>query len=147
MLEFLAKGRQEIVAPFAIEEAEWANLTYKYERNPEAFSIVRAKHFTEWLDLQFENLNTLEVSEAAKQKAIRLLGSLMDSNESDIDSSLLKHHLINSKLKVLHEFLQFADKTASEQIKLLARINKDKALFEREFEKYDKEMNGASSSN
>jgi len=140
LLEFFAKGRQEIVAPFAMEEAEWANLTYKYERNPEAFTIVRAMHFIGWLDSQFEKLGTIDVSDQAKEKAIKLLASLIDTNESDIDSSLLKHHLIFSKLQVFKEFLKFEDKTTAEKIKLLARYHKEKALFEREFEKYEEEQ-------
>ena len=97
LLEFFSKGRQEIVAPFTMKDYEWRELTFKYERNQEAFNIVRARHFAMWLDSQFIALQKVEVSDKAKEKAVRLLGSMLDSKVSDIDSSLLKHHLLIKK--------------------------------------------------
>lgn len=140
LLEFFSKGRQEIVAPFTMKDYEWRELTFKYERNQEAFNIVRARHFAMWLDSQFIALQKVEVSDKAKEKAVRLLGSMLDSKVSDIDSSLLKHHLLIKKMQIIQEFFNFEEKAFHNKIKLLATYYEDKALFEREFKKYEAEI-------
>lgn len=76
-----------------------------------------------------------------KKKAIALISSFMNTSSSKLDDTEIKHFLLKKKLDILHEMLKHEDLNTQKINKLKFSYDKDKALFEREFIKYEKLFN------
>ena len=140
LLTFLSKKREELLIPFLDKEAEWIGLSFKYERNQPAFNLVRDRFTTLWVDKHFQEFLSNEINDAIRQKGLLIFSELLNAKSSNIDDSKIKRALLATKLQILQELLKQEDMNISRLNELQYSYDKDKALFEREFSKYEQEL-------
>lgn len=140
-LNLLSKKRGELISPFLDNDPEWFGLTFKYERNQSAFDLVCEKFTTLWIDKHFKQLIQDEIPESVRKKVLSLILILVDSNNQNIDDSSIKHSLLSTKLSIIEEILSNDDNMNIKYNKLKYSYERDKALFEREFLKYENKIN------
>lgn len=140
ILGLLAKKREELISPFLDEDPQLIGRSFKYERNPAAFNLVRDCFFTLWVDRHIKQILEDDVSEQVRIKAMGLISELMNTFKSPLDDSTLKHELLKSQLRVIEDLLQREDTSQQNLNKLICSYERDKALFEREFLKYESEL-------
>lgn len=70
-----------------------------------------------------------------------LLSVLMETSESIFDDSMIKHTLLETRLNILKSILHTEDNMEQRLNELRYLYEKDKALFNREFKKYESEIN------
>ncbi len=140
ILAFLSKKREDLISPFLDKEPEWIGLSFKYERNQPAFDLVREKFITLWFDSHITQLMNDEIPEEIKMKALSLVSELMSARNTEMDDSDIKHSLLSTKLSVIKELLRNEDCISAKYNELRYAYERDKALFEREFLKYENEL-------
>lgn len=138
LLSFFSKKREELISPFLDKACEWIGPTFKYERNQAAFDLVRESYVTLWIDRHFIQLNNDDVSDEIRNKALKMISTLLNAEESYIGDSQIKHSLLNTKIKVIQKLLLCEKESADKLNELKYAYDKDKALFEREFLKFEK---------
>ncbi len=141
ILDLLSSKRAELLTPFLESKSnEWTNYSFIYEKKQIAFDLVRNCYTTLWIDKHFEQLNTDDQPNSVKKKALTLLSEFLHMKSSELDEAQLKHELLTSKLKTIKELLNYEDISTIQMNEFKYAQVKDKALFEREFEKYENEM-------
>ena len=115
-------------------------MSFKYERNQAAFDLVRERFVTLWIDKHITKIIEDDIPEHVRNKAMDLLSEFMSTSNSELDDSKIKHSLLETKLKVLKTLLNAEDLNNQKLNELRYSYEKDKALFEREFLKYESEI-------
>lgn len=140
-LDLLKRKREDLVSLFIEQDVELLRKTFEYEKSPVAFSWVRDQFITQWIDEHFEQIIYDDISEEVRKSAVKVCSQLI-SEDKDKDSGIaeFKQAIVKEKLKVIQEFIATADRQNHNLEKLKLIKNKENALFEREFEKYVKEM-------
>ena len=136
ILNFLYKGRENLIFPFLDKDYELIGKTFKYERNRAAFDLVRSQFLTLWLDKHFIKLLEEKIPESIRLKILSLLFCLIDHKEKKdiiLDNSEIEHVLLSNKIKIIKEILNYEDNATAKYNELKFSYEKDKALFEREF--------------
>lgn len=140
ILTLLFKKREELISPFLDKDYEWIGLSFKYERNQAAFDLVRERFVTLWIDKHITKIIEDDIPEHVRNKAMDLLSEFMSTSNSELDDSKIKHSLLETKLKVLKTLLNAEYLNNQKLNELRYSYEKDKALFEREFLKYESEI-------
>lgn len=140
ILTLFSKKREELVSPFLNKDYEWIGLSFKYERNQAAFDLVRERFITLWIDKHIIQIIEDDIPEQVRNKAMNLLFEYINTSKSGIDDSKIKHSLLETKLKVIQALLSTEDTNTKKLNELRFSYEKDKAIFEREFLKYEKEI-------
>ena len=140
-LDLLKRKREDLVSLFIEQDVELLRKTFEYEKSPVAFSLVRDQFITQWINEHFEQITDDDISDEVRKSAIKVCSQLI-SEDKDKDSGIaeFKQAIVKEKLKVIQEFIATADRQNHNLEKLKLIKNKENALFEREFEKYAKEM-------
>lgn len=141
LLDLLSKKREELISPFLDKDPEVIGLSFKYERNQAGFDLVRIRYITLWIDKHFQILKKDDIPKPIKQKALSLFSDLIGLSSSQVDYTNIKHDLLLTKVRIIDELLHYEDANIEKRNKLIFSYEKDKALFEREFSKYEKEIN------
>lgn len=141
ILTLFFKKRVELISPFLEKNYEWIGKSFKYERNQDAFDMVRECFLTIWIDKHITQIIEDDIPEHVRYKVMELLSEYMNTQNSELDDSKIKHSLLETKLKVLKTLLNADDLNNQKLNELRYSIEKDKALFEREFLKYESEIN------
>lgn len=141
IINLLSKKREEFISSFLYKDYELIGLTFKYEFNQAAFDLVRERFITLWIDKHIIQIMNDNIPVHVKKKAIALISSFMNTSSSKLDDTEIKHFLLKKKLDILHEMLKYEDLNTQKINKLKFSYDKDKALFEREFIKYEKLFN------
>ena len=150
ILNALFKKRVELIAPFLERINEWIALSFKYERNPSAFNIVRDRYVTLWIDTHFESLLNADLPESIRQKALSSISEIIEiiNNPSksielksnSYESSSIKHKLLLTKITIINDILNLEDHNTKKLDELRHSYQKDKRLLEREFKRFSKEI-------
>ena len=140
-LDLLKRKREDLVSLFIEQDVELLRKTFEYEKSPVAFSLVRSQFITQWINEHFEQITDDDISDEVRKSAVKVCSQLI-SEDKDKDSGIaeFKQAIVKEKLKVIQEFIATADRQNHNLEKLKLIKNKENALFEREFEKYVKEM-------
>ena len=140
-LDLLKRKREDLVSLFIEQDVELLRKTFEYEKSPVAFSLVRSQFITQWINEHFEQITDDDISDEVRKSAVKVCSQLI-SEDKDKDSGIaeFKQAIVKEKLKVIQEFIATADRQNHNLEKLKLIKNKENALFEREFEKYAKEM-------
>ena len=140
-LDLLKRKREDLVSLFIEQDVELLRKTFEYEKSPVAFSLVRSQFITQWINEHFEQITDDDISDEVRKSAVKVCSQLI-SEDKDKDSGIaeFKQAIVKGKLKVIQEFIATADRQNHNLEKLKLIKNKENALFEREFEKYVKEM-------
>lgn len=140
-LDLLKRKREDLVSLFIEQDVELLRKTFEYEKSPVAFSLVRSQFITQWINEHFEQIIDDDISDEVRKSAVKVCSQLI-SEDKDKDSGIaeFKQAIVKEKLKVIQEFIATADRQNHNLEKLKLIKNKENALFEREFEKYVKEM-------
>lgn len=140
-LDLLKRKREDLVSLFIKQDVELLRKTFEYEKSPAAFSLVRSQFITQWINEHFEQITDDDISDEIRKSAVKVCSQLI-SEDKDKDSGIaeFKQAIVKEKLKVIQEFIATADRQNHNLEKLKLIKNKENALFEREFEKYAKEM-------
>lgn len=140
-LDLLKRKREDFVSLFIEKDVELLRKTFEYEKSPVAFSLVRDQFITQWIDEHFEQIIDDDISDEVRKSAVKVCSQLI-SEDKNKDSGIakFKQSITKDKLKVIQEFIATADRQNHNLEKLKLMKNKEDALFEREFEKYAKEM-------
>lgn len=141
LLDLLSKKREELISPFLDKDPEVIGLSFKYERNQAGFDLVRIRYITLWIDKHFQILKKDDIPKPIKQKALSLFSDLIGLSSSQVDYTNIKYDLLLTKVRIIDELLHYEDANIEKRNKLIFSYEKDKALFEREFSKYEKEIN------
>lgn len=140
ILTLLFKKREELTSPFLDKDYEWIGLSFKYERNQAAFDLVRERFVTLWIDKHITKIIEDDIPEHVRNKAMELLSEYMNTSNSELDDSKIKHSLLETKLKVLKSLLTVEELNHQKLNELRYSYEKDKALFEREFQRFEKKI-------
>ena len=141
ILDLLSSKRTELLVPFLESDLnQWIAHSFKYENNQPAFNLLKDYYKTLWIDKHFEQLTIDEQPESVKKKALTILSEFLQSKSFELDDALIKHGLLTAKLKTVNELLKYEDISTNQMNEFKYACEKDKALFEREFTRYEKEM-------
>lgn len=140
IFSLLSKKREELISPFLDKDFEWIGLSFKYERNQAAFDLVRERFVTLWIDKHITKIIEDDIPEHVRNKAMELLSEYMNTSKSELDDSMIKHSLLETKLKVLKSLLTVEDLNHQKLNELKYSYEKDKALFERKFQRFEKDQ-------
>ena len=140
ILTLLFKKRGELISPFLDKDYEWIGMSFKYERNQTAFDLVRECFFTLWIDKHITQIIEDDIPNHVRNKAMELLSEYIQTSNSKLDDSKIKHSILVTKLRVLRTLLNTEDENNKHLNELRYSYEKDKALFEREFRKYESEI-------
>ncbi|HBJ76334.1 MAG TPA: hypothetical protein DDY68_00220 [Porphyromonadaceae bacterium] len=140
ILGLLSKKREELISPFLNKDPEWIGLSFKYERNQSAFNVVKESFVTLWIDKHITQIIEDDMPDDVKNKAMELLSQYMSNSHSSWNDTEIKHSLLGTKLNILKELLKHEDVNSQKLNELRYSYEKDKALFEREFQKFEEEM-------
>jgi len=154
ILNALFKKRVELIAPFLERINEWIALSFKYELNPSAFSIVRDLYVTLWIDTHFESLLNADLPESIRQKALSSISEIIEIinnpsksielnsniNSNSYESASIKHKLLLTKITIINDILNLEDHNTKKLDELRHSYQKDKRLLEREFKRFSKEI-------
>ena len=140
-LDLLKRKREYFVSLFLEKNDELLRKTFDYEKSPATFALVREQFITQWIDEHFEQIADDDVSDEVKRNAIKVCSQLI-SEDKNKDSGIaeFKQAITKEKLKVIQEFITVADKASRNFEKLKLIKSRENALFEREFDKYAKEI-------
>lgn len=140
-LDLLKRKREDLVSLFIEQDVELLRKTFEYEKSPAAFSLVRSQFITQWINEHFEQITDDDIPDEVRKNAVKVCSQLI-SEDKDKDSGIaeFKQAIVKEKLKVIQEFIATADRQNHNFEKLKLIKNKENALFEREFEKYVKEI-------
>jgi hypothetical protein len=139
VLNFLFKKREELLLPFLNKDYKWIGLSFKYERNPAAFNLVREYYKTLWIDTHLLDILSNPKFDIVKLKILYNLLELIENKTFKLQNTQIAHTLLTSKLEVIGELLKHGDNKRFNELKF--SYEKDKALFEREFSKYSADIN------
>lgn len=137
IINMFVKKREELITPFLEGHDELIGLTFKYERNQAAFDLVRDRFISLWIDQHFLQILNDDISESTRKKIMSLLVSYLKTNESALDDSDIMHSLLQKKIEILGKLISFEDNNTRKYNELKYSYERDKALFEREFKKYE----------
>ncbi len=138
--DLLSKKREELIDPFLSRDPELMGNTFKYERNQSAFNLVREQYITLWIDNHFVQLMKDNVPHETLHKCLSLLSGLLQNTNRVIDDSEISHCILSAKNQVIQELLNEDERNTVKLNELRYSYEKDRALFEREFEKYEREL-------
>ena len=140
-LDLLKRKREDFVSLFIEKDVELLRKTFEYEKSPVAFSLVRDQFITQWIDEHFEQIIDDDISDEVRKSAVKVCSQLI-SEDKNKDSGIaeFKQAITKEKLKVIQEFITVADKASRNFEKLKLIKSRENALFEREFDKYAKEI-------
>lgn len=140
ILSMLSKKRGELLSLFLERDPDMQRLSFKYEGNQSAFNIVKDYFYSLWVDSHFLQIINDEIAEDTKNKALAILSELIGEKSSLLDDSQLKHSLLQQRMKALGALLEFEDVASLRRNETEFSYEKTKALFEREFKKYENEL-------
>ena len=142
LLTLLSKKREDLLSPFLDNSInEWIGLSFKYEGNQEAFNLVKERFVTLWIDNHITQIVEDDVPDNVRYKAMELFSEYMETSNSEFDDTNIKHSLLETKLKVIKELLKHEDLNSQKLNEFRYSYEKDKALFERMFRKFDSQLN------
>ena len=140
ILAFLSKKRVDLISPFLDKSVEWIGPTFKYERNQPAFNLVREKFRTLWVDSHFQEFLNEDVNDDVKHNCLKIMSYLLYDEKATLGDAKFTHELLSNKIMILSELLTSEDIRTANLNEFKFSYDKDKALFEREFAKYEKEL-------
>lgn len=96
---------------------------------------------TLWIDNHITQIIEDDVPDNVRYKAMELFSEYMETSNSEFDDTNIKHSLLETKLKVIKELLKHEDLNSQKLNEFRYSYEKDKALFERMFRKFDSQLN------
>lgn len=138
ILKSLYIKRSKLIQPFLDKDPELIGKTFKYERNQSAFKLVREYYQTLWIDSHFSQISLDEISDNLKNEYLWIITNWLSKVDRPcIQESSLQQKLLSDNIQILNEFLKQEDSMMIKLNKIKYAYEKDKALFEREFLKFE----------
>lgn len=132
-LEILKLGRITLVNRFLTMDPKLYRPMFKYRKNAGAMDLCKDKFILEWIDNHFKIMKTNPAnSEQERLNAIKNIGLLMKED----GNTVLFYELSLQKMKIIDSLLTSEESMEEKFNELELSYERDKDLFEREFEKY-----------
>lgn len=144
LLWVMKKARTDLASRSEYEDPELFKNFFEFERQQDMLNLAFEREFNLWVDKHFKIIDSHEefkVSEPVSNKFNKLMVSLVEDRvlktetSTDIASKEFCISLLSEKKGLLDSLIQINDKSNKYYKRLLYSYQKDKALFEREFNK------------
>ncbi|MFE8729189.1 hypothetical protein [Aeromonas hydrophila] len=143
ILSLLRNARRKLLSRSQLENPELFNNFFEFENNFELLNLAFEREFNLWVDGHFSEFD--EAPEIGKSRAeIRCFNELMvelvqsrvikTTSEKNIASREFCISLLSDKILVINELIAVSRKSTKQYQRLLYSYQKDKALFDREFQ-------------
>lgn len=143
ILSLLRNARRKLLSRSELENPELFNNFFEFENNFELLNLAFEREFNLWVDGHFSEFDeALEIGKS--QAAIRCFNELMvelvqsrvikTTSENNIASREFCISLLSDKILVINELIAVSRKSTKQYQRLLYSYQKDKALFDREFQ-------------
>lgn len=143
ILSLLRNARRKLLSRSELENPELFNSFFEFENNFELLNLAFEREFNLWVDGHFSEFDeALEIGKS--QAAIRCFNELMvelvqsrvikTTSENNIASREFCISLLSDKILVINELIAVSRKSTKQYQRLLYSYQKDKALFDREFQ-------------
>lgn len=151
MIELLKSGREELVAPVLNNDPSFMRGLFTYENDAELLTLFFEKQFTNWINQQiklFDNSSSLKNSAWGQTQFKHMLERLSRTRIKALDDesgnalTLFCSNLLQEKIKLLEGLLYVGNENNQRYNQLLFQQEKDQVLFEREFKKLERSING-----
>lgn len=140
----LRDGRVALLSLFLEKDSELVGLSFKYEGNQAAFNLVRDYFYARWISSSITNVMNGDMPDEVKRKALSLISELAGEKCSQQDDPAINHYLLQQRMRGLVKLLSIEDIAAIRRGEVEYSYDKEKALFEREFKKYEAELRNIS---
>lgn len=140
ILGLLRGRREELLSLFLEKDSELVGLSFKYEGSQAAFNLVRDYFYARWIDGHITSVMNGDMPDEAKRKALSLISELAGEKCSQQDDPAINHYLLRQRMRGLVGLLSIEDVAAIKRSEVEYSYDKEKALFEREFKRYEKEL-------
>lgn len=143
-LKILNKGREDLIQSYIEKNSERYRYSFQYHNSPVARNIAACLLEHQWLDQQMEYVFSLYYKGVISKGSLDLFlnvikkFSVLKNNEIFVGYN----EIIKTKILSLKSLLEGNDKMNEKLRSLEFDIFRDKVLFERELEKYEKEIGG-----
>lgn len=144
ILGLLRGKREELLSLFLEKDSELVGLSFKYEGNQAAFNLVRDYFYARWISSSITNVMNGDMPDEVKRKALSLISELAGEKCSQQDDPAINHYLLQQRMRGLVKLLSIEDIAAIRRGEVEYSHDKEKALFEREFKKYEAELRNIS---
>lgn len=139
LLNFFFKKREELLLPFLEKNAELIGKTFRYEGNQPAFDLVRSGFYTLWIDKHIQQISSKDFPDSLVSKALSLISAYI-GRKSIVNNPDIAHILLNEKMLIINQWLEIENRNMEKWNAIKYSYEKDKALIEREFRKYEQKM-------
>ena len=141
-LKILNKGRIDLIQSYTEKNSERYRYSFQYHHSPVARGIAASLLDHQWIDQQIEYVFSLYNEERISKECLDLFinvvrrFSIFDSTEMFLGYS----DLIKTKILGLHTLLGACNRMDEKFRSIEFDMYRDKVLFEREMERYAKEI-------
>jgi hypothetical protein len=146
ILRIFKQGRSKLVSDFIEHELMIFTPMFKYENDLLSMDLSIEKYFVSWINYHFVLFNEVANKDSKMYyEFLARMSCLLEKYIKQIEESQLLHQyefvfqLLEGKLKHLHQILLLNDKSEKSYQQLINSIEKDTALFERQFKRLKEE--------